>query len=99
MISFIKLRLLFYILFYVIILPVFVDASVYLLYDFTLQFAFYIAGRKISGEDILHPDNLVIVADGCNIGWSYDPVLGVSLLMAVYWMYGFEYPNVLKKIF
>ena len=58
---------------------------------------------KLSGgEDILHPDNLMIVADGCNIikdDGSCDIILGVSLLMAAYWIYGFEYPNVLKKTF
>ena len=56
----------------------------------------------MGGEDILHPDKVTVVADGYSLirdDGSCDCTLGVSLLMAVYWVYGFQYPKSLKLTF
>lgn len=58
---------------------------------------------KISGRDsILRPTDLVIVAEGHQLtrdDCSMDILFGASLLMATYWIYGFQYPTTLKKTF
>lgn len=55
---------------------------------------------KMTGEDILHPEKVDIVADGCSLlrdDGSCDCTFGVLLIMAVYWIYG--YPIALRKTF
>ena len=54
------------------------------------------------GADILHAEDISVVADGCSVvtdDGSCDCTLGVALLMAVYWLHGFEYPKELRKTF
>ena len=56
--------------------------------------------KLTGGEDILHAEEVQIVADGFNLitdDGSCDCTLGIAVLMATYWVYGFEYPKSLKK--
>lgn len=54
------------------------------------------------GRDILHSDGITVEADGVCVtrdDGTVDLTLGLALLMAVYWIYGFQYPKSLKKTF
>ena len=58
--------------------------------------------KMTGGADILHCEDILVVADGCCVvtdDGSCDFTLGLSLVMAVYWLYGFEYPKELRKTF
>ena len=51
---------------------------------------------------MLHGESIVAAADGCTLtqdDGSVDCTLGIALLMAIYWVYGFQYPKGLKKTF
>ena len=51
---------------------------------------------------MLHPEDAIIIADGQNItsdDGSVDCTMGVAMLMATYWVFGFQYPRELKKTY
>ena len=52
---------------------------------------------KINGGEHILKANKTIVSTDDN--GTTDITLGVALLMAVYWVYGFEYPKKLRKTF
>ena len=47
-------------------------------------------------DDRYKHQGFTVVADGC---CGRVTVLGVSLVMTVYWLYGYEYPKELRKTF
>ena len=54
------------------------------------------------GEDLLHGEDLIVMADGCTLTkdvGTMDCIMGILLLYSVYWIYGFQYPETLKKTF